>query len=568
MTDSTHLAGEHHQFRTGVHADELLLPYRSLVELFERSVENYAERAAYIVSLPNGAEACLTYADLEKWTRGFAIYLRTVAKISPGDRVAVQLPNVLAYAVAAWGIIRCGGVIVNLNPMATATETGHYLRESGASVYIGLDLFQSRFAKVIEDCKIRTSLAASALDFFFGIKGTILRTLGRVAGKRVPARKPFRSFVHAIEQGLAQENSEWRHAPQESDLAALQFTGGTTGVSKAAQLSHKNLLSNVQQLRRGTADDPCCTGTGLSAIPLYHILAFTNGLLLFASGGTNVLIPNPRPIENLRPAFSKHHFTWMVGVNALYKALLEKDWFRYAPPRSLRICAAGGYAVERSVAQDWEKLVGCPLCEGWGLTEASPVLTSNLFAKVYRLGTVGLAAPKTEIRIVDEEGNECPIGTPGELLVRGPQIMLGYWNRPKETKQVLSDDGWLSTGDIGCIDADGFISIVDRKKDLIIVSGFNVFPKEVEECIMEINWIVEAAVVSVFDEKTGERPVAFIVLDGKQTPENWEEAIRAHCKEKMTNYKIPIRYHRRDDLPRTPVGKVLRRDLKEIAKTL
>jgi long-chain acyl-CoA synthetase len=411
-------------------------------------------------------------------------------------------------------------------------------------------------------------VTAKISEYFPSVVGGVIRLVQKVWSRTLPKiTVEHTRFAEAISMGKAKLSSEklkaYTNGLDLQSLAALQYTGGTTGVSKGAMLSHGNLVSNTLQMIAHCGDGMRAgKEIVLTALPLYHIFAFTVNLLgFYHNGARNILIPSPRPPSNLRRAFDNYKVTWLSGVNTLFNALLNERWFQDAPPKHLRASAAGGMALQASVAERWRELTGTPIVEGYGLTESSPVLTFNLLTGLAKDGTIGIPVPSTEVKCIDESGNEVPVGEPGEIVARGPQIMLGYWQRPEETANSLKD-GWLRTGDVATMDSDGFFTIVDRKKDMILVSGFNVYPNEIEEQIAAVPGVLEVGVIGVPDDKTGERVQAYVMATA---PAPSKEAVIAHCRSNLAAYKIPQDVFFVDELPKSPIGKILRRKLRDEA---
>lgn len=553
-------------YHPNINSDMPPLRATNLVELLRESALRHGDRPAFSLCLPGGIAGTLSFAEIDALSDRFARYLQHVLRVPQGARVALQMPNCLAYPVCAFGAIKGGFTLVNLNPLATEPETEHYLRDSGAEVYVGLDLIQAKVSLAVARAGVRHRFTTAVYDFLPRSRRVVAGLLLRLAGKQAPPRDGALDLIAAVQAGEGQPEI-LPHQPDPEDVALLQYTGGTTGISKGVMLSHRNIVANVSQLGTYTVVDATAGACGLTPVPIYHILAMANALLLYAEGGNNILIPNPRPISNLKAAFRRWHITWMVGVTPLYEALLREPWFIKNPPRQLRVAAAGGTSVPADLSSRWKERVGRYLCEGYGLTEASPCVSTNLVAESGRQGTVGLPLPGTEIRIVDDALNDVPDGEAGEILVKGPQVMEGYWQRPDETAEVLLEDGWLRTGDVGKLDEAGFLVITDRKKDLIIVSAFNVYPREVEDALLEHPAVMEAAVVGVPDPKTGERPWAFVVLEAS-AQDVTADAIIDHCRSRLTAYKVPVRVEIRTDLPKTNVGKVSKQVVREEARRL
>jgi long-chain acyl-CoA synthetase len=529
----------------------------------------YADRVAFTQVMPNGMNGRLRYREVDRHSDHFAAYLREVLGLRPGDRVAVQMPNCLAYPVVAFGVLKAGCVLVNTNPLYTAPEMVHQFNDAGARVLVIVDLFADRLRDALPRTGIETVVTVRVTEFFPALVAGIIRGVQRYWNRDLPpVQVPHTPFSQALAAGRAAPQGGvegYTAADGPGTLAALQYTGGTTGVSKGAMLTHGNLLANTEQVL-AAAGDFLRPGreTVLTALPLYHIFAFTANLLVFyRSGGHDVLVPSPRPPSNLKRAFENYPITWMTGVNTLFQALLNESWFTEYPPRHLRAAISGGMALHESVGRRWQEVTGTPVAEGYGLTETSPVLTVNRLERL-KHGSMGLPAAGTEIRLLDDEGRPVPAGTPGELAARGPQVMPGYWNRPEETARVLSPDGWLRTGDVAVRDEEGFFRIVDRKKDMILVSGFNVYPNEVEEVLTSHPAIREAAVVGVPDEHSGEAVRAYVAASDPALTA--DEVIR-HCRASLAAYKVPRQVEFRDDLPKSPVGKILRRELRPAAST-
>jgi long-chain acyl-CoA synthetase len=542
------------------------LPARNLPELLRPSAAQDAAAVAFTQCMPNGMNGSLRYGDVERLSDEFAVYLREVIGLEAGDRVAVQMPNCLSYPVVAFGILKAGCVLVNTNPLYTATEMTHQFSDSGARALVIIDMFADRLAQVLPSTGIEAVVTVRISEFFPAIVAGIIRATQRYWSRTLPPitvdHTPLRAALAAGRDRIqgGSDAAAYLEGIGPDSLAALQYTGGTTGVSKGAMLSHGNLVANTLQmlqmcgshLRRGEE-------TVLTALPLYHVFAFTVNLIGFYHlRGRNILIPSPRPPSNLRRAFENYPITWLTGVNTLFNALLNERWFLEYPPRRLRASAAGGMALHHSVAERWREVTGTPIVEGYGLTESSPVLTFNPLGGTVKDGTIGIPVPSTEVRCLDDAGEPLPPGQPGELVARGPQIMQGYWQRPDDSQDTLTD-GWLHTGDIAEMDEDGYFRIVDRKKDMVLVSGFNVYPNEVEECIAAMPNVREAGVIGMPDPKTGEAVRAFVVA---ADPAPSQADIIAHCREHLAAYKVPRSVEYRDELPKSPIGKILRKELR------
>jgi long-chain acyl-CoA synthetase len=507
----------------------------------------------------------LTYAQIDLLSDKFAAYLREVVGLNAGDRVAVQMPNCLSYPIVAFGIFKAGCVLVNTNPLYTASEMVHQFSDSGAKALVVIDMFADRLPEVLPKTQIKTVVTVKLSEYFPAVVHGVIRVTQKYWSRTIPkVAVEHTAFSAAIQAGAKALDSSklagYVASVDTSSVAALQYTGGTTGVSKGAMLSHGNLVANTMQLI-SMCGNYMRPGKEIvvTALPLYHIFAFTINLLGFWHiGGKNLLVPSPRPPSNLRRVFENYKVTWMTGVNTLFNALLNERWFTDSPPKHLRASAAGGMALHESVSASWREVTGTPIVEGYGLTESSPVITFNPLGGQGKDGTIGIPVPSTDVKCVKEDGTEASVGEPGELWAHGPQIMLGYWQRPDETAGAL-ENGWLKTGDIATRDSDGYFTIVDRKKDMILVSGFNVYPNEVEEQIAAVPGVLEVGVIGVPDERSGEKVKAFIV-SGLTRPS--EADIIAHCREHLAGYKVPGSIAFVDELPKSPIGKILRRELR------
>ncbi len=538
-----------------------------LAGLIHEASERYAGQIAFTTCMPNGMHGSLTYQQIAQHSDAFAVYLREVVGLQAGARVAVQTPNCLAYPVAAFGVFKAGCVLVNTNPLYTPAEMEHQFNDAGVEALVIVDMFANKAAQFLARSTIKQVIVAQVPQFFSFIPRGVIRLVMKYWNKALPKIVlPHVRFEAALTLGAAImltkkiDVAAYTRGLGPDTLAALMYTGGTTGVSKGAMLTHANLLANVDQsLAMGRSHIVEGKECVLTALPLYHIFAFTFNLLCFyAVGARNVLAPNPRPIQNLQRAFDNYPITWVSGVNTLFNALLNEEWFTAFPPRSLKASVAGGAALQHAVAQRWQRVTGTMISEGYGLTESSPVVSFNPLTGSQRPDSIGIPVPGTDVRLVDDEGQAVPVGEAGELIVRGPQVMQGYWNRPDETANTLKD-GWLYTGDVAVMDGDGFFRIVDRKKDMILVSGFNVYPNEVEDVIAAMDEVLEVGVIGVPDEHSGEAVRAYIVpLAAGLT----EEAVLEHCRKSLTDYKVPKTIEFRSELPKTPIGKILRKDLR------
>jgi long-chain acyl-CoA synthetase len=544
----------------GVPADIDPSQYSSLVGLLQESFSKFADRTAYSYM---GKE--ISYAQTDSESQALAAYLQSLG-LSKGDRVAIMMPNVPQYPVAVAAILRAGFVVVNVNPLYTARELEHQLKDSGARAIVIIENFAATLEKCIGQTPVQHVIVTSMGDRLGLIKGSIVNYVVRKVKKLVPAfhlPKAIR-FNAALSQG---RHLPWR--PPEigpDDIALLQYTGGTTGVSKGAVLLHRNLIANVLQseawndpvMKRVPADQQ---PTSVCALPLYHIFAFTvNMMLSMRTGGKTILIPNPRDLPAVLKELSTQTFHSFPAVNTLFNGLAHHPDFGKVNWSNLKVSLGGGMAVTPSVAKLWLEKTGCPICEGYGLSETSPSVSCNPTTSKAFTGTIGLPLPGTWMKLLDDNGNEVTaIGQPGEIAIKGPQVMAGYWQRPDETAKVMTADGYFKSGDIGTMDERGFFKIVDRKKDMILVSGFNVYPNEVEEVASACPGVLECAAVGVPDEKTGEAVKLFVV---KKDPALTEAQILAYCRENMTGYKQPRFIEFRTELPKTPVGKILRRELR------
>lgn len=529
--------------------------YDSLVNIFEESCRRYPRNIAYI-----SMGVSLSYGELDKQARHFAAWLQSIG-IRKGDRVALMMPNLLQYPVCLFGTLRTGAVVVNTNPLYTASELEHQLSDSGTQTIIIAENFAHTLQKALPKTDIKNIVVTSVGEMLGTIKGSITDLVVRHVKKLVPAWSlpNAKRFKDVVAQGA--RSTYTPVALGHKDLACLQYTGGTTGVAKGAMLTHGNLVSNVCQayawVKPYVTEGKECIVT---ALPLYHIFALTANCLTFMKlGAKNLLILNPRDIPTFIKSMGQVEFTALTGVNTLFNALLNNPNFAKLDFSALRLTLGGGMAVQEVVAQRWLKVTGKPLAQAYGLTETSPAVTINPLDKREFTGSIGLPVPSTEISIRNDTGQELPQGESGEICVRGPQVSPGYWNRPDETRAAFEPDGYLRTGDIGYVNKEGYIFILDRKKDMILVSGFNVYPNEVEAVAVQHPDIVEAAAIGVPDEHSGEVVKLFVIRRNKDLTE--DEVIK-HCRSMLTGYKSPKIVEFRDDLPRSNVGKILRRELK------
>lgn len=540
----------------GVSGDVKLYEYPSLIELFDDAFNKYRDREAF-----ENMGVSLTYDRLDKLSRDFAAYLQEGLKMKPGERIAIQMPNLLQFPIAFIGALRAGLIVVNTNPLYTPREMEHQFKDSGATAIVIVANFASNLDKILHNTNIKHVIVTELGDLLGGLKGTVVNFVVKYVKKMVP---PYKlpgaiSFNEALKKGASLKLTPPKLTV--NDVAVLQYTGGTTGIAKGAQLSHGNLIAHTTMIKEWLKPWSSQKERHImvTAIPLYHIFALTvNGLFMFTLGNKNLLITNPRDIKGFIKELKKHKFTLMTGVNTLFNGLLNNPEFKNIDFSSLLGAVGGGMAVQDVVAERWEKVTGSPLVEGYGLSETSPVLCCNPLDGRHRRGYIGLPVPGTEVAVFDDNGNQLPQGETGEICARGPQVMSGYWE--KDNSDVFYPGGWFKTGDIGVMDADGFFKIVDRKKDMIKVSGFNVFPNEIENVIASHPKVLEVAAIGVPDEKSGEAIKAFIV---KRDQSLTVAELEKFCDENMTRYKVPKHFEFRDELPKSNVGKIIRRMLRD-----
>lgn len=547
-------------YPAGVPADIDASQYGSLVQLMEESFQKHAARPAYVFM---GKE--VTFGETDSLSRAFAAYLQGLGLVK-GDRVAIMMPNVPQYPVAVAAILRAGFVVVNVNPLYTPRELEHQLKDSGSKAIVIIENFANTLQQCIAATPVKHVVLATMGDMLGGLKGGLVNYVVRKVKKMVPAYDlpTAVKFKDAIAQG--QRGTLRKPEIRPDDVAVLQYTGGTTGVSKGAVLLHRNVIANVLQSEAWNKPvmDKVPAGeqpTGVCALPLYHIFAFTVGMMLsMRTGGKLILIPNPRDLPAVLKELSKFKFHSLPAVNTLFNGLANHPDFNKVDWSNLKVSVGGGMAVQGAVAKLWLEKTGCPICEGYGLSETSPSASCNPVTSTEFTGTIGVPLPSTSMKCVDDNGNEVPQGQPGEIAIKGPQVMAGYWQRPDETAKVMTADGYFKSGDIGIMDPKGFFKIVDRKKDMVLVSGFNVYPNEVEDVVMQMPGVAECAVVGVPDDKTGEAVKLVIV---KRDQALTEEKVREYCRANLTGYKQPRVVEFRTDLPKTPVGKILRRELRD-----
>jgi long-chain acyl-CoA synthetase len=552
-------------YGTDIRADIDVASYRTLGDLVRSVSQTFGAAPAFTACMPNGMNGTLSFAQVDEMSDALAVYLREVAGLRAGDRVALQMPNALSFPVAAFGILKAGCVLVNVNPLYTADEMARQFRDATPRALVIADMFADKIPAATRGHPIPNIIVTRIAEFLPVLPRAIIGLVQKHWDRSVkPIDIAHIRFPDALEAGRARRDSDriavatYGRDLAPDDVACLQYTGGTTGVAKGAMLTHANLILNLEQSLEMIPVFERGREVALTALPMYHIFAFTVNLLAFYwLGARNILIPNPRPLSSLKRAFENYPITWMSGVNTLFNGLSNEIWFLDSPPRHLKLASAGGMALQTAVAKRWEAITGKPLLQGYGLTETAPVLSFNPMGKA-RDGSIGVPVPSTRLVCLDDTGKPVAPGEHGEIAARGPQVMKGYWGNPEETAAVLKD-GWFLTGDIGMMDADGYFYIVDRKKDMVIVSGFNVYPNEVEDCLATHPGILESVVIGVPDAATGEAVKAFVVLKDKTLT---TQDIRAHCKAHLTAYKVPKIVELRDTLPKSNVGKILRKDLR------
>lgn len=531
--------------------------YSNLSEVFEEAFAKYSRQAAF-----SNMGKTLTYSDIDELSEAFAAYLQNGLGLQAGDRIAIMMPNCLQYPIALFGAFRAGLVVVNTNPLYTPREMEHQFKDSGAKAILIVANFAANLEKIVAQTPIQHIIVTGLGDLLGFPKSILVNSVLKYAKKMIP---PYHlpkaiAFNTALREG--KKHSLKKTNVKNSDIAVLQYTGGTTGVSKGVILTHRNLIANMEQI--SVLMEAYCITDGkqvvITALPLYHIFAFTVNLMTKTKHGAhNILISNPRDMKAFVGELKKYPFTFITGVNTLFNGLLNYPEFASVNFSNMRAAIGGGMAVQRAVAEKWKQITGHTLSEGYGLTETSPVLTMNPLDEKGRIGSIGLPVPSTNIRLVDDDGNDVALGENGEIIAQGPQVTQGYYNRPDETEKTIKD-GWLYTGDIGVMDNDGFIRIVDRKKDMILVSGFNVYPNEIEDIVATCPGVLEVAAIGVPDDKSGEAVKIFVV---KKDDNLTKDAIIAHCREQLTGYKIPKHCEFRTELPKSNVGKILRRMLKD-----
>ena len=552
----------------GDHIEEMVSApsHDNLPAAMVEAAKKFAAQTAFTTVMPNGMYGSLTYKKVDEMSDAFAFYLREVLQLEAGDRVALQMPNCLSYPVTMLGVLKAGCVVVNTNPLYTEKEMKHQFVDSGAKAVVIVDLFADKLEKVLADTDIESVISVQVPEFFPPVVKEITYGVMKYWSRVIPSHHlNVTRLPAALKWGRKakgdQDASKFWKGLTHDDLALLQYTGGTTGVAKGAMLSQGNLLWNLAQIRAMTSSH-IVDGEEvvLTALPLYHIFACTvNFMTMYLAGARNILVPSPRPIQRLQRAMENYKITWLTGVNTLYNALLNEEWFVAFPPKHIKAAAGGGAAMHQAVVEAWEEKVGAPLVEGYGLTESSPAVCFQTLNGERKRNTIGIPVPMTDVKLIDEEGQLVEQGEPGELCVRGPQVMQGYHGRPEQTAKTIID-GWLHTGDVAVMEEDGTFKIVDRKKDMILVSGFNVYPNEIEDVLSRHDKVMEAAVIGVPSEKTGEEVWAYVV---KRDDSLTIEELISHCGESLTGYKKPRKFEFREELPKTAIGKILRRELRD-----
>jgi len=531
--------------------------YPNIQAVLKESCQRFADKPAF-----SNMGKTITYAELYELSGNFAAYLQQHTDLQPGDRIAVQLPNVLQYPVVVFGALRAGLVVVNTNPLYTAREMEHQFNDSGAKALVSLANMAHLAEQVLPKTGIKTVIITEVGDMLAPLKRLLVNSVVKHVKKMVPAYNLPNAvkLTDAMAKGRGRAVKE--AAPSNADIAVLQYTGGTTGVAKGAMLTHRNLIANMLQVKALMGSEMSEGSEVLIApLPLYHIYAFTfHCMAMMLIGGHNVLITNPRDLPAMTKDLAKYKFTGFVGLNTLFVALCNNEDFRKLDFSTLKATFSGGMALQLATAERWKQVTNCPICEGFGMTETSPVASVNPFSNI-QIGTIGIPVPSTLCKVIDDDGVEQPLGSIGELCVKGPQVMKGYWQRQEATDEILDAEGWLKTGDIAVIQEDGFMRIVDRKKDMILVSGFNVYPNELEDVLATLPGVLQCAAVGVPDEKSGEAIKIFVVVKPGETLT--KEQVMEHMRANVTGYKVPKAVEFRDVLPTTNVGKILRRELRD-----
>ncbi|MFI8383384.1 long-chain-fatty-acid--CoA ligase FadD1 [Pseudomonas sp. NPDC079086] len=531
--------------------------YPNIQAVLKESCQRFADKPAF-----SNMGKTITYGELYELSGNFAAYLQQNTDLQPGDRIAVQLPNVLQYPVVVFGALRAGLVVVNTNPLYTARELEHQFNDSGAKALVSLANMAHLVEQVLPKTAIKTVIITEVGDMLSPLKRLLVNSVVKHVKKMVPAYSLPNAvkFTAAMAKGRDQASKD--AAPNNGDIAVLQYTGGTTGVAKGAMLTHRNLIANMLQVKALMGAEMSEGSEVLIApLPLYHIYAFTfHCMAMMLIGGHNVLITNPRDLPAMTKDLAKYKFTGFVGLNTLFVALCNNEDFRKLDFSTLKATFSGGMALQLATAERWKQVTGCSICEGFGMTETSPVASVNPFSNI-QIGTIGIPVPSTVCKVIDDEGVEQPLGSIGELCVKGPQVMKGYWQRQEATDEILDAEGWLKTGDIAVIQEDGYMRIVDRKKDMILVSGFNVYPNELEDVLATLPGVLQCAAIGVPDEKSGEAIKIFVVVKPGETLS--KEQVMEHMRANVTGYKVPKAVEFRDVLPTTNVGKILRRELRD-----
>ena len=545
------------KYPVGVAAEINPDQYPNILAVLKESCQRFADKPAF-----SNLGKTLTYGEIYTLSGDFAAYLQKHTDLKPGDRIAVQLPNVLQYPIVVFGAMRAGLVVVNTNPLYTARELEHQFNDSGAKALICLANMAHLAEQVVPKTGVKTVIVTEVGDMLPTFKRLLVNAVIKHVKKMVPAYNLPKAVKlnDALAKGRGQSFSEAN--PNNGDVAVLQYTGGTTGVAKGAMLTHRNLVANMLQVKAlmGANLDEGCEVL-IAPLPLYHIYAFTfHCMAMMLIGGHNILLTNPRDLPAVVKDLAKYRFTGFVGLNTLFVALCNNEDFRKLDFSSLKLTVSGGMALQLATAERWKDVTGCAICEGFGMTETSPVATVNPFSAI-QLGTIGIPVPSTLCKIINDDGQELAIGEIGELCVKGPQVMKGYWLRQDATDEILDAEGWLKTGDIGLIQEDGYLRIVDRKKDMILVSGFNVYPNELEDVLATLPGVLQCAAIGVPDEKSGEAIKVFVVV--KPGESVTKEQVMEHMRANLTGYKVPKAVEFRDVLPTTNVGKILRRELRD-----
>lgn len=543
------------RYPEGISTEIDLSAYSSILEVLDEACKRFAGRPAF-----SNMGKTITFGELDLLARDFAAYLQNQLGLKPGERIAIQLPNTLQYPIALFGALRAGLVVVNTNPLYTEREMRHQFQDSEVKALVVLANMAHLAEKVLPDTGIEHVIVTELGDMHGLVKRTLINSVVRYVKKMVPAYSLPRAIAYRDVLSEGKSLPLQKHQAKAEDLAVLQYTGGTTGVAKGAMLSHKNLVANMLQARiiLNTILEEG-QETIILPLPMYHIYSFTVSLVLMESGNHSVLITNPRDLPGFVKELAKTEFSGFVGLNTLFVALANRDDFKQLDFSKLKLTISGGMALTHAAEEEWHEVTGCHINEGYGMTETSPIVTFNIPCKS-QLGSIGLPVPSTDLKTIDENGNDLPHGEVGELCAKGPQVMMGYWKNEAATREMIDSDDWLHTGDIGLIQEDGFVRIVDRKKDMINVSGFNVYPNEVEDVIVSHTGIIEAAAIGVPDDKTGEAIKVFLV----RRDENLTvKEVQEYCRSHLTGYKVPKQVEFRDELPKTNVGKVLRRQLRD-----